>query len=169
MESYPDPQVSSSDRGEPFYSNPPTTMAHIQDESMIALGQSMGPVMHGQNELQGQQDSRSHEQLNHNFHNATSIPNHLSTPNMQAGNVSLGQIPIHYNSPNGGSSARKRSKVSRACDECRRKKIKCDAQTEEGSCSNCRRSTVECQFSRIPQKRGPSKGYVALNFSVKQN
>jgi hypothetical protein len=55
---------------------------------------------------------------------------------------------------------RKRSKVSRACDECRRKKIKCDAQSElvEQPCSNCRRSNAQCLFSRVPQKRGPSKG-----------
>ncbi|KAL2259910.1 hypothetical protein VTK26DRAFT_6255 [Humicola hyalothermophila] len=61
---------------------------------------------------------------------------------------------------------RKRSKVSRACDECRRKKIKCDAQVDKVSemseqpCSNCRRSNAQCLFSRIPQKRGPSKGYI---------
>jgi hypothetical protein len=55
---------------------------------------------------------------------------------------------------------RKRSKVSRACDECRRKKIKCDAQSEANDqpCSNCRRSNAQCLFSRVPQKRGPSKG-----------
>lgn len=57
---------------------------------------------------------------------------------------------------------RKRSKVSRACDECRRKKVKCDSATENSSeaCSNCRRSNVRCMFSRVPQKRGPSKGYI---------
>lgn len=57
---------------------------------------------------------------------------------------------------------RKRSKVSRACDECRRKKVKCDAASETGeeACSNCRRSNVRCLFSRVPQKRGPSKGYI---------
>lgn len=57
---------------------------------------------------------------------------------------------------------RKRSKVSRACDECRRKKVKCDASSETGEepCSNCRRSLIRCLFSRIPQKRGPSKGYI---------
>ncbi|KAI1427888.1 hypothetical protein F5Y12DRAFT_125074 [Xylaria sp. FL1777] len=57
---------------------------------------------------------------------------------------------------------RKRSKVSRACDECRRKKVKCDAVSETGEepCSNCRRSSIRCLFSRIPQKRGPSKGYI---------
>jgi hypothetical protein len=57
---------------------------------------------------------------------------------------------------------RKRSKVSRACDECRRKKIKCDAQSDNGDapCFNCSRSSIRCLFSRIPQKRGPSKGYI---------
>lgn len=55
---------------------------------------------------------------------------------------------------------RKRSKVSRACDECRRKKIKCDAQSDTGDtpCSSCARSSIRCLFSRVPQKRGPSKG-----------
>ncbi|KAH8666284.1 hypothetical protein BX600DRAFT_511229 [Xylariales sp. PMI_506] len=57
---------------------------------------------------------------------------------------------------------RKRSKVSRACDECRRKKVKCDAPSDTGEeqCSNCRRANIRCMFSRIPQKRGPSKGYI---------
>ncbi|KAL7621904.1 Glucose-responsive transcription factor [Parahypoxylon ruwenzoriense] len=61
-----------------------------------------------------------------------------------------------------GIPPRKRSKVSRACDECRRKKVKCDAVSENGEepCSNCRRSAIRCLFSRIPQKRGPSKGYI---------
>ncbi|KAM5346479.1 hypothetical protein ACJ41O_009484 [Fusarium nematophilum] len=55
-----------------------------------------------------------------------------------------------------------RSKVSRACDECRRKKIKCDAQSDTGEtpCSSCARSAIRCLFSRVPQKRGPSKGYI---------
>ncbi|KAJ5495822.1 hypothetical protein N7539_000938 [Penicillium diatomitis] len=62
----------------------------------------------------------------------------------------------------GEQSARKRSKISRACDECRRKKVRCDASSENGieDCSNCRRLGVICQFSRVPMKRGPSKGYI---------
>lgn len=60
-----------------------------------------------------------------------------------------------------GVPPRKRSKVSRACDECRRKKIKCDASSDTGEmpCSSCARSSIRCLFSRVPQKRGPSKGY----------
>ena len=55
-----------------------------------------------------------------------------------------------------------RTKVSRACDECRRKKIRCDALDETGNtaCTSCARSGLNCAFSRQPMKRGPSKGYI---------
>ncbi|KAH0843560.1 hypothetical protein AYO21_10577 [Fonsecaea monophora] len=60
---------------------------------------------------------------------------------------------------------RKRSKASRACDECRRKKVKCDAPTEvDGTpktCTNCQKAGVNCEFERKPMKRGPSKGYIS--------
>ncbi|KAJ3570156.1 hypothetical protein NPX13_g5825 [Xylaria arbuscula] len=73
------------------------------------------------------------------------------------------QYAVHPHQPTQDNiPPRKRSKVSRACDECRRKKVKCDAASETGEepCSNCRRSSIQCMFSRIPQKRGPSKGYI---------
>jgi hypothetical protein len=80
------------------------------------------------------------------------LPHHMSMEHLP---------PSHpqYQLPD-STPPRKRSKVSRACDECRRKKIKCDAQSEanEQPCSNCRRSNAQCLFSRVPQKRGPSKG-----------
>ncbi|RPA96703.1 hypothetical protein L873DRAFT_1693752 [Choiromyces venosus 120613-1] len=62
----------------------------------------------------------------------------------------------------GDTAPRKRSKVSRACDECRRKKIRCDATSESGveQCSSCKRVGSKCSFSRVPMKRGPSKGYI---------
>ncbi|KAK8241360.1 hypothetical protein IWZ00DRAFT_67239 [Phyllosticta capitalensis] len=67
----------------------------------------------------------------------------------------------HYQ-PQQDTNLRKRSKVSRACDECRRKKIRCDATSENGpeACTSCKRTGARCQFSRQPQKRGPSKGYI---------
>ncbi|CDK27664.1 unnamed protein product [Kuraishia capsulata CBS 1993] len=52
---------------------------------------------------------------------------------------------------------RKRSKVSRACDECRRKKIRCDAMVSAQSCSNCKKTNDKCTFTRVPLKRGPSR------------
>lgn len=64
------------------------------------------------------------------------------------------------------SAPRKRSKVSRACDACRRKKIRCDAelsssmQTVTKICNNCVKNNEKCTFSRVPLKRGPSKGYI---------
>lgn len=70
------------------------------------------------------------------------------------------QLPPQYAMTGDNVPPRKRSKVSRACDECRRKKIKCDAQSDTGEspCSSCARSNMRCLFSRVPQKRGPSKG-----------
>ena len=63
-----------------------------------------------------------------------------------------------------GSLKRKRSKVSRACDECRRKKVKCDSDEGEGTeiktCTNCEKGSMKCEFSRVPMRRGPSKGYI---------
>lgn len=72
-------------------------------------------------------------------------------------------LPHQYAMPD-GIPPRKRSKVSRACDECRRKKIKCDAPSDTGDtpCSSCARSSIRCLFSRVPQKRGPSKGYAII-------
>ncbi|CRG84074.1 Glucose transport transcription regulator RGT1 [Talaromyces islandicus] len=77
-------------------------------------------------------------------------------------NQQVGVDPNHDLSYGDQSARRKRSKVSRACDECRRKKVRCDATSESGveTCSNCRRLGVACQFSRVPMKRGPSKGYI---------
>ncbi|GAM84310.1 hypothetical protein ANO11243_023040 [Dothideomycetidae sp. 11243] len=83
--------------------------------------------------------------------------------------VSQGALGLHEHSPGeqtqaDGSGKRKdqRQKASKACDECRRKKIKCDAPIEDGSvqCSNCKRTLNECTFSRQQLKRGPSKGYI---------
>lgn len=48
---------------------------------------------------------------------------------------------------------------------CRRKKIKCDGEYVASlgkvtkTCTNCLKNTDVCTFSRIPLKRGPSKGF----------
>lgn len=87
-------------------------------------------------------------------------PSHLQPQQQQHHHMPLNHLGQQYPMPDGSIPPRKRSKISRACDECRRKKIKCDALADSADepCSNCRRSTSRCQFSRIPQKRGPSKG-----------
>ncbi|KAI5456980.1 hypothetical protein BGZ63DRAFT_417339 [Mariannaea sp. PMI_226] len=43
------------------------------------------------------------------------------------------------------------SVASRACDACKRRKVKCDSA---GPCSNCRISNLDCQFTVRPKKRG---------------
>ncbi|CAG61822.1 RGT1 [Nakaseomyces glabratus] len=53
---------------------------------------------------------------------------------------------------------KKRTNVSRACDQCRRKKIKCDRNQERNICTSCQRNGERCKFERVPLKRGPSKG-----------
>ncbi|KAF8422617.1 hypothetical protein EV426DRAFT_159355 [Tirmania nivea] len=81
--------------------------------------------------------------------------------------VSPRTVPLSMSDPGQDLSAlpgdltapRKRSKVSRACDECRRKKIRCDATSESGieQCSSCKRVGSKCSFSRVPMKRDTSK------------
>lgn len=51
----------------------------------------------------------------------------------------------------------KRTKVSRACDECRRKKTRCDVDADHEVCTPCARSSVPCTFARAQLKRGPAK------------
>ena len=70
--------------------------------------------------------------------------------------------PLSQHASDNNNNKDKRVKVSRACDECRRKKIRCDALTEQETCTNCKRSNLSCAFSRLPMKRGPSKGYVLV-------
>lgn len=83
--------------------------------------------------------------------------------------ASLGSLDASKSNLNTGPSRdppRKRSKISRACDACRRKKIKCNAEYSTTLskvtqiCNNCQKNGDECTFSRTPLKRGPSKGYL---------
>ncbi|ORY07858.1 hypothetical protein K493DRAFT_403602 [Basidiobolus meristosporus CBS 931.73] len=52
----------------------------------------------------------------------------------------------------------KRQRVSRACDNCRRKKIRCGG--EQPVCSNCQSFGMECTYNDTKKKRGPPKGYI---------
>ncbi|KAG8929385.1 hypothetical protein FRC03_008980 [Tulasnella sp. 419] len=55
----------------------------------------------------------------------------------------------------------KKRKVLRACDVCRRKKIRCDAHSQPGNrCSHCTTFNLDCTFVESAKKRGPPKGYV---------
>ena len=120
-----------------------------------------------QERIQAQlQNQQQHELQSTGSHGGQPPSHHSYLSSAQAHASAVPNLNLHslvqagYSAVSDGIPPRKRSKVSRACDECRRKKIKCDAVSETGdqSCSNCRRSSTTCLFSRVPQKRGPSKG-----------
>ncbi|KAK4230194.1 glucose transport transcription regulator RGT1 [Podospora fimiseda] len=142
---------------------------HIHEHELQNHNHELQPHEHElshEHELQSQNhDLQVHDglphpeqQQAHHYPQSTTPQSHLPP------HLSMDHIPnVHPQYQMSDTTPpRKRSKVSRACDECRRKKIKCDAQSEasEQPCSNCRRSSAQCLFSRVPQKRGPSKGYI---------
>ncbi|KAI9595250.1 hypothetical protein BDF19DRAFT_342182, partial [Syncephalis fuscata] len=51
-----------------------------------------------------------------------------------------------------------RQRTGRACDACRRRKVRCDGAIPH--CSNCRTANVSCTFLDAAKKRGPPKGYI---------
>lgn len=50
----------------------------------------------------------------------------------------------------------KRRRIARACDMCRKKKIKCDGKMPK--CSHCENYKTECIFTQVEKKRQPPKG-----------
>ncbi|KDQ52659.1 hypothetical protein JAAARDRAFT_183930 [Jaapia argillacea MUCL 33604] len=64
---------------------------------------------------------------------------------------------------NGGDyeSGSKKRRVNRACDVCRRKKIRCNGgQTSNGQCSNCLAFNYQCTYLEGSKKNPPSERYV---------
>lgn len=175
MQSYPDPNAGAGAGSAPFYSTSGAQQTNISnsDELQITaqLSRGLEPMMNagqGGNMADNQQDPRGGP----NQGNVNNPYEGLPHPGqMQAVHGPMDQIGGGYDAAQDGSMApRKRSKVSRACDECRRKKIRCDAtgESENEQCANCSRNQQTCQFSRVPMKRGPSKGYesVQLCFTI---
>ncbi|KAI0749212.1 fungal-specific transcription factor domain-containing protein [Daedaleopsis nitida] len=61
----------------------------------------------------------------------------------------------------GAAQNAKKRRIQRACDMCRRKKIRCDgAQMPNNKCSNCVSYRLDCTYVEAAKKRGPPKGYV---------
>ncbi|KAG9233707.1 fungal-specific transcription factor domain-containing protein [Amylocarpus encephaloides] len=54
------------------------------------------------------------------------------------------------------SSEAKRRRIARACDMCRKKKIKCDGKMP--ACTHCINYKTECVFTQVEKKRNPPKG-----------
>lgn len=68
-------------------------------------------------------------------------------------------LPYFADDQSGGveeSSEAKRRRIARACDMCRKKKIKCDGKMPK--CSHCINYKTECIFTQVEKKRNPPKG-----------
>ncbi|CAO3623099.1 unnamed protein product [Cunninghamella blakesleeana] len=52
----------------------------------------------------------------------------------------------------------KRQRVSKACEQCRKKKIKCLGSPP--TCNNCKSLGLNCHYLESTKKRGPPKGYI---------
>jgi len=165
-QAYPDPNAQPNPAFGPFYTEAVDDSPAIQDiqdaADYVRQLAANGPPEPEQTDNLGyaQEDlERVSDQLRaegHLHHQAS--PDHLSH-----GVLGLEEVPQpHYVPATNYPPTIKRTKVSRACDECRRKKIRCDALdiAEGEQCSPCKRALLECRYSRQPMKRGPSKGYI---------
>jgi hypothetical protein len=56
------------------------------------------------------------------------------------------------------STGRQRQRTGRACEECRRRKLRCDGQ--QPRCGVCLESGATCEINTQRQPRGPKKGYL---------
>jgi hypothetical protein len=160
MQSYPSPNAVAADSAGPFYSSSSAqhqpALSHPDDLQLAELSRGLAPIMNagpGASMPDGQ-GARGQGSVNHGYDQES------EHAHLRASHAPMDPMGGQYAADDGSLAPRKRSKVSRACDECRRKKIRCDATGEEGNeqCSSCKRVGTRCQFSRVPMKRGPSKG-----------
>ena len=101
----------------------------------------------------GLQPPLSLEQLSQCFDPSSSAfyatPTTSITANTTSDNLMQNQSPELQNNPR---------RINRACDSCRRKKIKCCATYPV--CSNCVNFKSLCSYTDNCRKRGPPKGYI---------
>ena len=129
--SYPSPSAAQVGEGAgPFYAAQQAQRVppHEELELSAQLSREIGPGNNqGVNDGQGMQQhvDQKFSQPIYPPHPMQSYPQMNATPQGAAGR---GFLPDPSNGDD--SSARKKSKVSRACDECRRKKVIIDKQKE---------------------------------------
>ena len=61
-----------------------------------------------------------------------------------------------HDGPDNETNDAKRRRIARACDMCRKKKIKCDGKMP--ACGHCINYKTECIFTLVEKKRNPPKG-----------
>ncbi|KAH9941542.1 fungal-specific transcription factor domain-containing protein [Amylocystis lapponica] len=75
----------------------------------------------------------------------------------------LGGLGMGYGSSGTGSAKNEktiRRRSSKACDQCRKSKCKCERSSPQDPCRNCVMLGTACTFLGPSRKRGPPKGYI---------
>lgn len=67
--------------------------------------------------------------------------------------------PRHYYTDVESTMPPIRTIASRACDGCKRRKVKCDTSQP---CANCHISRLACEYTACPRKRGPKVATLAI-------
>jgi hypothetical protein len=122
--SYPSPNGAQMAQGVPsYYGNRQMTTDELlsaelsRDASGPGMGESNNNVHHGQSMVLGSSNAadmgRTSSEDQHQHQHMLQFP-----PSQQVG------VDPNHDLSYGEQSARKRSKISRACDECRRKKVR---------------------------------------------
>ncbi|CAO3618900.1 unnamed protein product [Cunninghamella blakesleeana] len=73
-----------------------------------------------------------------------------------------------YESPTQTYSGTKRNCINRACDKCRKRKVKCDIADNETTCKKCKRAGIVCTFETSPRKKGPRSNVSELENRLKR-
>ncbi|KAF9268935.1 hypothetical protein L218DRAFT_954359 [Marasmius fiardii PR-910] len=80
-----------------------------------------------------------------------------SSHSLPSTSTSQGYTQDHYRS----SSLRRKRKIDRACDACRRRKTKCDGpKMPDNVCSKCAQNRKRCTYIEASKPRGPPKAYI---------
>ena len=77
-------------------------------------------------------------------------------PDFNFGDTDMNGQDHDHDGPDGDNNDAKRRRIARACDMCRKKKIKCDGKMP--SCGHCINYKTECIFTLVEKKRNPPKG-----------
>lgn len=161
-QSYPSPTTMAVDHnGAPFYSSAPHQPPHMAPSNdlqhLAQVTRNLAPTM-GPGNMVGAHEQEMNRGPNHQFEHGG--PQHQHPAELRSPSEPMDQSGFQYDSSE--PAAKQPKKVSRACDHCRGKKVKCDSVGDGANrtaCSHCLRVSKECRFSRQPLKRGPSKGY----------
>ncbi|KAL2043161.1 hypothetical protein N7G274_004221 [Stereocaulon virgatum] len=88
------------------------------------------------------------------YFGANGVDGSPTVPNFDFSDIqTVGQDQDGGHDENGDA---KRRRIARACDMCRRKKIKCDGKMP--ACSHCINYKTQCMFTQVEKKRNPPKG-----------